>query len=132
MYRILIAGPPGFYPGCPIDVNSDTTNLFASEQAICFSSVDPADLADCDGVIVPGGLPDVGPDYWGEENIACSVLDHEMDVVQFRMIDEAVKRHKPMIGFCRGHQLSVSELPSHSADLGRSSGCGWSVLLLWL
>lgn len=59
----------------------------------------------CDGVIVPGGLPDVSPAYWNEENKACHVVDEEMDRQQMAMIDRAVKLCKPIIGFCRGLQL---------------------------
>jgi putative glutamine amidotransferase len=105
MYRIVIAGPDGYYPNCPIDVNAETAAFFTSDQAECFCSEDPAELDGCDGVVIPGGLPDVSPSYWNEEDVACKVVDEEMDRRQMALIDRAIKLGKPIIGFCRGHQL---------------------------
>ena len=61
MYRILIAGPDGCYPGVTIDQNAETAAFFSSEKAECFGSVNPEDIDRCDGMIIPGGLPDVNP-----------------------------------------------------------------------
>ncbi|MCI6567917.1 MAG: gamma-glutamyl-gamma-aminobutyrate hydrolase family protein [Dysosmobacter sp.] len=107
MYKILIAGPDGCYPGVDIDLNVETTAYFESEQVECFSSMNPDDIEKCDGVIVPGGLPDVSPAYWDEENTGCHVVDEEMDRQQMAMIKRAVELRKPMLGICRGLQLVV-------------------------
>ena len=105
MYRILIAGPDGCYPGTSIDANKETMIFFNSEQATCFSSLNPSDLEHCDGVAVPGGPPDVDPAYYGQENTACGIIDQQMDAAQMAMIRRAVELGKPIMGFCRGHQL---------------------------
>lgn len=105
MMRILIAGPDGCYPNCDIDENAETGAFFTSDQAECFGSVNPDDVEQCDGMVVPGGPPDVNPAYWNEKNIACGIIDEEMDRQQMAMIDRAAKLGKPIMGLCRGHQL---------------------------
>lgn len=106
-YQILIAGPDGCYPGMAIDENAETAAFFSSEQAECFGSMNPEDVGRCDGMVIPGGLPDVNPAYWEEENTACHVVDAEMDERQMAMIERAIALRKPMFGICRGMQLVV-------------------------
>ena len=42
-------------------------------------TLDPKDIEDCDGVIFPGGLPDVDPELYGEENQGSMNLDRTLD-----------------------------------------------------
>lgn len=105
MYKILVAAPTGLYPGCPIDVTKETLDFFSSQSAECWCSMNPNEIEQCDGMVVPGGLPDVSPAYWGESNTDCHVVDEEMDRNQMKMIQRAVKLHKPILGICRGLQL---------------------------
>ena len=68
-------------------------------------TLDPKDIEDCDGVIFPGGLPDVDPELYGEENQGSMNLDRTLDDEQMAMIDAAVKAKKPILAICRGMQL---------------------------
>ncbi|MCD8078069.1 MAG: gamma-glutamyl-gamma-aminobutyrate hydrolase family protein, partial [Lachnospiraceae bacterium] len=106
MYKILVAGPEEIFPGCPIDVNAETVDFFTTDKSQCFNSLNPADVASCDGVIVPGGVPDVSPSFWNEEIAGSHDVDVDMDRKQLAMIDQAVQLHKPILGICRGHQLA--------------------------
>lgn len=121
MYQVLIAGPEGCYPGCPIDVNGQAKDFFTSERAHCWNSMDPADLEKCDGVLIPGGLPDVDPACYGEINTACHVVDEEMDRGQMEMIRRAVELRKPIFAICRGLQLVSIYF---GATLIQNIGCG--------
>ena len=105
MYRILVASPKGPYGDAVIDPSADTSDYFTSEHASCFISLDPSDVERCDGVVVPGGVPDVSPARYGEENCGSAPVDLEMDQQQFDMIDRAVQLGKPLLGICRGMQL---------------------------
>lgn len=68
-------------------------------------SLDPEKVSECDGILVPGGLPDVDPALYGEENQGSMNLDRELDDLQLAVIDAAVKAKKPMLTICRGMQL---------------------------
>jgi len=105
MYRIIIAGPKGPWGEYTIAPTDEASVFFSSEQAQCVISLDPSTIDQYDGIVIPGGVPDVDPTFYGEQNNGSGPLDPEMDRLQFAMIDRAVKLHKPMIGFCRGMQL---------------------------
>ena len=61
--------------------------------------------AQCDGFVVVGG-DDVNPKYYNEENIASSTVEEEIDKLDLRVIDYAVKHNKPLLGICRGLQIT--------------------------
>ena len=111
MYRILVVGPEGPWRDAngiapnSIAPSEVTADFFTSDQAQCFISVDPADVERCDGVAVPGGIPDVDPASYGEENQGSAPVDTTLDGLQFPMIKRALELGKPMIGFCRGVQM---------------------------
>lgn len=105
MYKIMIAAPAGIYPGCPIDVTGAAKDFFTSQSAKCWCSTNLDELDRCDGVVIPGGLPDVSPVYWNEPNTGCHVVDEAMDRAQMSIIQRAVALHKPILGICRGMQL---------------------------
>ena len=102
--QILIAWPDGIYPGADVDMNANTSVLFNSEEGEYFGSLNPEDIAKCDGLIFPGGAPDVNPKLYGETNTACGIIDDRMDSLQLAMIRRAVELRKPIFGICRGYR----------------------------
>ena len=52
-------------------------------------SMDPADLERCDGLILPGGLPDVDPSRYGEALDGSLYVDAELDRQQGPYQDHA-------------------------------------------
>ena len=62
-------------------------------------------LTVCDGFIIPGGQ-DVSPAVYGEEKLAfCGYNTRERDEMDAIILQEAIRRDKPVLGVCRGHQL---------------------------
>ena len=59
----------------------------------------------CDGFIIPGGQ-DVAPGVYNEEKLEfCGVNIRERDEMDAMILKEAIRRDKPVLGICRGHQL---------------------------
>ena len=114
MYRVLVAGPGGVHPKVGFDLNKAVIDFLTSDRVECFSSLDPKDLDNCDGMVIPGGYEDVGPWLWGAENTGCNEVDVELDKQQIAMLERAVALGKPILGICRGHQIT-------SVFFGRSS-----------
>ena len=54
--------------------------------------------------LLPGGC-DIDPVRYGEENQGSSKVMDDLDEMQLSMLDCFVKREKPVLGICRGHQL---------------------------
>ena len=62
-------------------------------------------LTTCDGFIIPGGQ-DVAPGVYDEEKLeCCGVNIPERDEMDACILKEAIRRDKPVLGICRGHQL---------------------------
>lgn len=101
MKNILIAGPAED----PFHIPQITKAAVENSGGQTFFSLDPSDLTACDGLILPGGLPDIAPANYGERNVSCHTIEPELDIAQFRMLDTAVALNKPILGICRGHQL---------------------------
>ena len=101
MKNILIAGPADD----PFRIPQITKAAVENSGGQVSFSLNPSDIETCDGVILPGGLPDVDPASYGERNIACGVIEPELDIAQLKMLDTAVGLDKPILGICRGHQL---------------------------
>ena len=87
----------GMYDGI-----SDAMKNLDTELVI---SLDPKVVEECDGILFPGGLPDVDPALYGEENQGSKNLDRELDELQLAVVDAAVKAKKPILAICRGMQL---------------------------
>ena len=58
---------------------------------------------ECVGFVVIGGA-DLNPSLYNEENYASTDICDEMDQLDFKIIDYAVKSNKPLFGICRGLQ----------------------------
>lgn len=56
-----------------------------------------------DGFLLPGGF-DIDPKYYNQRNYASYSVDEEMDLLDKKIIDYAVKNKKPLLGICRGIQ----------------------------
>ena len=105
--KILVAGPVELYPGCPINPTLEARDFFAQDDVDVWCSLDPEEVDKADGIVIPGGLPDVDPSYWGTENTGCHEVDKEMDRAQMAQIQRAFQLHKPILGICRGMQLAA-------------------------
>jgi len=103
--KIVILGPTELYPGCDINPTTDAEEFFKQDDVDVRCSMNREDVEKADGLVIPGGLPDVNPAYWSEKNLACHVIDVRMDEKQMALIDLAVKLKKPIFGICRGYQL---------------------------
>ena len=70
-----------------------------------FPSLDPKQLEDADGMILPGSVCDINPALWGEENTHCNGVNDALDAGQTAMMDKAIEMGIPVIGMCRGIQF---------------------------
>jgi putative glutamine amidotransferase len=62
-------------------------------------------LQNCDGIIFTGG-EDVEPSYYGKagDSARCTI-NHERDIQEFALIQEALALKMPIFGICRGQQI---------------------------
>ncbi len=67
-------------------------------------ALDKEALQDCDALLLPGG-GDIAPFYYGEEVKGSEEADSFLDSVQFAVLDDFVRKDKPVMGICRGLQL---------------------------
>ena len=56
-----------------------------------------------DGFLIPGGN-DIHSKYYRQFPYACKKIDEEMDLLDQKIILEAVRTKKPLLGICRGIQ----------------------------
>lgn len=75
----------------------------------------------CDGFLVTGGA-DIDPKYFNEINEGLSEeVSEELDILDKKVIEYAVKNKKPVLGICRGHQaINVFMGGSLHQDIGKS------------
>ena len=102
--RIVIAGPPGDDAFGSVAAVADALAR-ALPKAETVVTLQPEALSARDGLILPGGVPDVDPALYGEENRASRRVDPALDQAQLRMLDQAVELGIPVLGICRGFQL---------------------------
>lgn len=57
-----------------------------------------------DGLLIPGG-GDINPDEYGQINHGSHPVEKWVDELQFRMLEDILKAHKPVLGICRGLQM---------------------------
>lgn len=86
------------------------------------------DASEYDGLLLPGGW-DADPALYGQPNHACEGVNRELDALQMKALDAFVKAKKPVLGICRGLQMTniyfggsliqhISTAPEHSRDEG--------------
>jgi putative glutamine amidotransferase len=63
-----------------------------------------ADITNVDGLIVGGG-DDIAPELYMGELVTSARLDTDRDALERRLILEALKAKKPVLGICRGAQM---------------------------
>lgn len=86
--RLLVAGAVWFYGGRPLQVR-------------------PSDIGrdhHYHGVVITGGH-DIDPVLYATEPAVEPRHDAARDALEMRVIDEALSRHVPILGICRGAQL---------------------------
>ena len=103
--QIMVAGSTEPLPGYDIHPTFDAQSYFAADYVDVWISMQPEDVERADYLIIPGGIPDVSPALYGEENAGSHDVDENLDRVQLAIIDRAVQQHKPILGICRGIQL---------------------------
>ncbi len=62
------------------------------------------ELENCEGLVLTGG-EDVAPELYGDWSDETVHLNPERDGVEFKLIDTAVRMHRPILGICRGLQV---------------------------
>jgi len=60
-----------------------------------------------DGIILTGG-EDINPDFYGhpEYLAVCGKINHQRDTVEKKLFDYALKNNVPLLGICRGLQMT--------------------------
>lgn len=59
----------------------------------------------CDGLLVTGG-GDIDPKYFNQElHEKASLVKENIDEMDFKLIEAFLKKKKPILGICRGHQV---------------------------
>ena len=64
----------------------------------------PAQIDDCDGLIIGGG-DDISADLYGGRLMAEARVDPERDALERRLVAEAEATGRPVLGICRGAQM---------------------------
>lgn len=62
-----------------------------------------SNLDEYDGFLIPGGY-DIDSKYYSEIPIYCNNIDEEIDLLDKKIIEYAIKTKKPLLGICRGIQ----------------------------
>lgn len=103
--------------------------LLRIDPEIRFGLLDEADdplaeLESCNGLLLPGGA-DVDPARYGKEDQrnVCTISE-ERDVLEFAVIEKALRLELPILGICRGLQIMnvalggtlITDLPSAGFD----------------
>lgn len=79
-------------------------NFISQMPASPIVTLNPAALADCDALLLPGG-GDITPAFFGEKNCGSRNIDTELDILQLQALDCAVRKKLPVLGICKGMQL---------------------------
>lgn len=61
-------------------------------------------IADCRGLLLPGG-GDITPAFFGQKNAGSQNIDTELDILQIKALEYAVRTHMPVLGICKGMQI---------------------------
>ena len=58
-----------------------------------------------DGLLLPGGRPDIDPSYYREENGGSAGIDASLDATEQYLLQRALADDLPTLGICRGMQM---------------------------
>lgn len=86
---------------------SDTANYENALHLLgvdTFTSLDPEQCKDCDGLLLPGG-GDITPAFFGQQNHGSRTIDTELDLRQLQILEIFLKWNKPILGICKGLQI---------------------------
>ena len=61
-------------------------------------------ISKCDGLVLSGG-PDIEEEFY-KESTKLDPADYRRSIAEFALADAAFRRHKPILGTCRGAQLA--------------------------
>lgn len=103
--QVMVGGPIDPIPGTDLQPTLDAQSYFAVDYVDTWNSMNPEDVDRADYLIIPGGVPDINPSLYGEEDAGSHDVDEELDRIQLAMVDRAVQQRKPILGICRGIQL---------------------------
>jgi len=86
----------------------------------------PDSLADCDGLLLTGGV-DVEPAFYGEDRHPTVETDDARDEYELALAREALQRDLPVLAICRGAQVLnvaaggslIQDIPSSMPDAGQ-------------
>ena len=87
--------------------NPDTVNYenaLRSLGADAFTTLDPEQCINCDGLLLPGG-GDITPAFFGQHDHGSRTIDTQLDIIQLHILDLFVKWGKPVLGICKGLQI---------------------------
>lgn len=62
-------------------------------------------VAMCDAVVLIGGVNDLDPSFYNQENTGATGCNIAQDRFELAILKEALKQSKPVLGICRGMQL---------------------------
>lgn len=67
-------------------------------------TLNPDEIALCDGMILPGG-GDITPAFFGEGNHGSGNIDTSLDILQLQALDLCIAKKIPVLGICKGLQI---------------------------
>lgn len=84
-----------------VSVRSSNSTVSYQQEYLDYSEFRTASY---DGLVIPGG-GDICPSRYGQKDRGCLKIIEEVDNLQFAILDDFVKNHKPVLGICRGQQV---------------------------
>ncbi len=79
-------------------------NKLPGSEVLVLGEKNMADVETCDGLVLTGG-GDVAPELFGDWPDETVHVDSARDGVEYRLIEEAVRKSLPILGICRGLQV---------------------------
>jgi putative glutamine amidotransferase len=77
---------------------------FCESMASNYHFLASIDMADYDGLLLPGG-GDIDPHFFHKKNNGSRGIDFSLDMLQFELLDLFVHAKKPVLGICKGLQI---------------------------